>query len=450
MEKEITVKSQYKTKRTLWIIFLLLLIFTPIAVLIAGPAPSPGRSLWLDFSVGMGFIGLALMAVQFALTARLKWLKDPFGSDLVYHFHRQISIATFFLILAHPISLFLLDARYLRLLNLISAPWRARAGVVSVILLILVVISAEYRKKIKMPYDLWKFWHGILTTLVVAAALVHIFLVGNYVSLPLTRAIWIAYSIAFVALLSYTRIIYPIKLMRSPYEIIALEEERGASWTIRLRSTKGRSLHFQPGQFAWITAWKTPFSDSEHPFSLSSSSEKPEEIAFTIKDLGKFTATVKTMQPGQTIYVDGAHGSFSMDRYPAAHKLVFIAGGIGITPIMSMLRSMTDRGDTRPVRLFYNNRDWDSVTFREQLAAIQKKLNMEIIYTLEKPPQDWKGETGYLTEDILRKHLSPDWIEETTELFMCGPQVMMEIVEKQCQKLGYHDDHIHYELFNFV
>ncbi|HAF61930.1 MAG TPA: oxidoreductase [Anaerolineaceae bacterium] len=444
------MRNQYKLKQILWISLFFLLVFTPIGVLIAGPAPSSSRSVWLDFSVGLGFVGLALMAVQFALTARIKWLKEPFGSDLIYHFHRQISIAAFFLILAHPISLFILDARYLRLLNIFSAPWRARAGVFSVILLILVVISSEYRKKMKIPYDLWKFWHGILTTLVVATALLHIFLVGNYVSLPLTRMIWIVYSVSFIALLSYTRIIYPLKLMRNPYEVIALNEERGDSWTIRLRSTKGRSLPFQPGQFAWITAWKTPFSDSEHPFSISSSAERPEEIALTIKDLGKFTSTIKQMQPGQKIYVDGAHGSFSIDRYPAAQKLVFIAGGIGITPIMSMLRSMADRGDKRPVKLFYNNRDWDSVTFREEIAAIEKKIDLQVIYTLEIPPQAWDGEQGYLTEDIIRKYLPLNWIGQQTEIFMCGPQIMMEIVERQCQNLGFNDKHIHYELFNFV
>jgi len=262
--------------------------------------------------------------------------------------------------------------------------------------------------------------------------------------------IWIVYSVSFIALLSYTRIIYPLKLMRNPYEIIALDKERGDSWTIRLRSTKGRSLHFQPGQFAWITAWKTPFSDSEHPFSISSSSEKPQEIAFTIKDLGKFTSSIKQMQPGQKIYVDGAHGSFSMDRHPDAQKLVFIAGGIGITPVMSMLRSMADRGDKRPVKLFYNNRDWDSVTFREEIANIEKKIDLQVIYTLEKPIQTWQGEQGYLTEDILRKYLTPDWIDQRTEIFMCGPQIMMVIVEKQCQNLGYSDKQVHYELFNFV
>lgn len=162
---------------------------------------------------------------------------------------------------------------------------------------------------------------------------------------------------------------------------------------------------FKPGQFAWITLWKTPFSDTEHPFSFSSSSEKPDEISFTIKDLEKFTSTIKELKVGQDVYVDGPHGVFSMDRHPDTQKLIFIAGGIDITSIMSMLRSMADRHDQRPVKLFYNNRDWNSLTFREEIADLKKKLDLQVVYTLEKPPQKWEGEAGYLTEMILKKYL---------------------------------------------
>jgi 3-phenylpropionate/trans-cinnamate dioxygenase ferredoxin reductase subunit len=63
-----------------------------------------------------------------------------------------------------------------------------------------------------------------------------------------------------------------------------------------------------------------------------------------------------------------------MDRHPDSQKLIFIAGGIDITPIMSMLRSMADRHDQRPVKLFYNNRDWNSLTFREEIADLKKNL----------------------------------------------------------------------------
>jgi len=126
------------------------------------------------------------------------------------------------------------------------------------------------------------------------------------------------------------------------------------------------------------------------------------------------------------------------------------AGGIGITPIMSMLRSMADREDQRPSKLFYNNRDWDSITFREELEKLQQSLNLEIIYTLEKPPQKWDGETGFMTQDILHKYLGNEWTKDGTEIFMCGPQVMMDIVEKQCRAEGFSETQIHFELFNLV
>ncbi|NMC45960.1 MAG: oxidoreductase, partial [Chloroflexi bacterium] len=403
-----------------------------------------------DASLAFGFIGLALMAVQFILTARIKWIKEPFGSDLIYHFHRQISIAAFFLVLAHPILLFIADSRYVNYLNIFTAPLSVKPGVTALFFLVLTVISAEYRKKLKIHYDFWKFWHGILTTIVISAALIHIFLTGTYLYYQPLRILWLVYSASFILLLLYTRFIYPLTLIHNKYTVSSIQEERGQSWTVRLQSTRNKPLHFKPGQFAWITTWKTPFSDSEHPFSISSSSEKPQEISFTIKDLGKFTTTIKSMQVGQAVYVDGPHGAFSIDRYPQTERLIFIAGGIGITPIMSMLRSMADRGDQRPAKLFYNNRDWDSVTFREEIDGLKNSLNLDVIYTLEKPPQKWNGESGYMTREILHKHLDKEWIQNQTDIFLCGPQVMMDIVEKQLQAEGFPESQIHYELFSLI
>lgn len=450
IQKGAAMRNNYRLQQALWIVLFILLVFTPVVVLIIGFTPSTYLNPLHDASLAFGFIGLALMAVQFILTARIKRIKEPFGSDLIYHFHRQISIAAFFLVLAHPILLFIADSGYLRYLNIFTAPLSIKLGVIAIFLLILTVISAEYRKKLKIHYDFWKFWHGILTTVVVSAALIHIFLTGTYLHYQPLRIIWLVYSASFILLLLYTRLIYPLTLIHNKYTVSSIQEERGQSWTVKLRSSRNKALHFQPGQFAWLTIWKTPFSDSEHPFSISSSSERPEEISFTIKDVGKFTTTIKTMQVGQVVYVDGPHGAFSLDRHPHAERLVFIAGGIGITPIMSMLRSMADREDQRPSKLFYNNRDWDSITFREELEKLQQSLNLEIIYTLEKPPQKWDGETGFMTQDILHKYLGNEWTKDGTEIFMCGPQVMMDIVEKQCRAEGFSETQIHFELFNLV
>jgi len=430
----------------IWGSLYVILTLTPLVILITGPKSS-GRPPLLDFSVSLGFSGLAIMALQFVTSARLKFFNQPFGTDIVYHFHRQIGIAAFLMVFAHPLLLFILDARYLRLLNLFSAPWRARFGVLAIILLIGVVWMAEYRQKLKIPYGFWKVWHGILATMMVGLALLHIFNTGDYTNLPWKRAVWIGYTVLFLLMLIYTRIIYPLKLMRNPYIVKEIRKERGDVWTVALAPARGKALRFMPGQFAWLTAWKTPFSDSEHPFSLASSSEQDDHIEMSIKNLGKFTSKIQALKPGDKVYVDGPYGSFSIDRYPQAKNLVFIPGGIGVTPIMSMLRSMAERGDKRPVRVLYANQTWDATTFREEMETLQQKLNMQLVYIIERPDAGWQGESGFLNADIIRKSVPAEWLNGNSEVFLCGPAPMMNAVEKALMQAGFNESQIHSERF---
>ncbi len=441
-----------KTKNILagiiWIVLYVFLVFSPILVLLLGPKVS-GRPGLLDLSVSMGFVGLAIMALQFVNSARLKFLNQPYGTDLVYHFHRQIGIAAFLMVISHPILLFILDSRYLRLLNIFSAPWRARFGVFAFLLLIVVVWMAEFRQKLKIPYWFWKFWHGILATGMIALALTHIYTTGDYTDLFWKKVLWLGFSGMLILTVLYTRVLYPLKLIRSPYKVTKVKQERGDVWTVGLQAVRGKGLRFSPGQFAWLTAWKTPFSDSEHPFSLASSAEKPESIEMSIKNLGPFTAKIQALKPDDHVYVDGPYGSFSMDRFPEARNFVFIPGGIGVTPIMSMLRTMADRKDQRSIKLFYCNQIWDSVTFREEIEELQPRLNMETIYVIERPPQGWQGEAGFLNAEILRKYVPSDWLDTDTEVFLCGPAVMMNAVEKALLKAGFNEKKIHTERYAF-
>ncbi|HOY60427.1 MAG TPA: hypothetical protein PK640_20095 [Verrucomicrobiota bacterium] len=103
-----------------------------------------------------------------------------------------------------------------------------------------------------------------------------------------------------------------------------------------------------------MTLGDSPFSDREHPFSFSGSAEQaPRHLEFTIKELGDFTRRIKNLKRGQRAYLDGPFGALSADRHPGAEGFVFIAGGIGITPMMSHLRTFADRGDRRPLVLIY-------------------------------------------------------------------------------------------------
>lgn len=430
-----------------WIWVYLIVTLAPLFVLLFGPVPA-GRGFWREFSVALGFAGLAMMGWQFALTARFKRIKAPYGSDIVYFFHRQISLVAFALILAHPLILFVTSPDTLQLLNVFTSPWRAKAGVTAFLALAGLIAISVWRKQLKIHYDEWRQLHGLLAIAAVALAMAHIVGVGHHVGTPWKRALWITYGAFWIGLLAYVRLIKPWQELRRPYRVEQVIPERGNAWTLMLRPDGHPGLRFMPGQFAWLTIWDSPFADREHPFSFSSSAQHPEHLGFTIKALGDFTSRIPDIQPGQPVYLDGPHGAFSIDRHEHAPGFVFIAGGVGITPIMSMLRTLADRGDPRPLLLIYANRNWEGVTFREEIEALKARLNLRVVHVLEQPPEDWTGEKGFVNMDILKRHLpSP---RERYEHFICGPEPMMNAVERSLKQLGVSAGDFHSERFNLV
>jgi 3-phenylpropionate/trans-cinnamate dioxygenase ferredoxin reductase subunit len=227
-------------------------------------------------------------------------------------------------------------------------------------------------------------------------------------------------------------------------------QQRGNAWTLALVPVGHRGLTFKPGQFAWLTAWHSPFSDTEHPFSFSSSALDRRRLEFTIKAVGDFTRTVQEMEPGQRVYVDGPFGAFSVDRHPHAERYVFVAGGIGITPIMSMLRTLADRGDHRPLTLLYANRTWAGVTFREELAELEQRLNLKVVYVLSAPHENWPGERGRINQALLERYLPRPDRRDSQEVFICGPKPMMDAVEKALVALHVPVGDFHSERFDLV
>lgn len=441
--------SRLTLQAVFWVLVYILLATAPLLLIKIGVTPEK-REPWREISVALGFAGLAMMTLQFVLTARFKVIKAPYGSDIVYHFHRQISLVTFVLIAAHPLLLFINSAEYLQLLNLFSAPWRARMGVSAVILLTVLIAASVWRKPLKIEYNAWRIWHGVLATGIVALSMAHIVLARHYLNLPWKQALWIAYGVFWVGLLAYVRVIKPLLLMKKPYLVDRVIPERGNAYTLVVKPKDHPGMKFIPGQFAWLTAWNSPFEDAEHPFSISSSAEQTDSLSFTIKELGDFTRTIKTMQPGQVVYLDGPYGAFSVDRHPSAPQFAFIAGGVGITPMMSMLRSLADRGDQRPLLLFYANQNWDSIIFREELESLVGRLNLKIIHVLNKPPENWQGESGFITAGLLAKYLPEDRKRNQIEVFICGPKPMMDAVEKALIQIGVPVGDFHSERFDLV
>lgn len=434
----------------LWLgLYVLLSAFPLVLVLVTG-SDKPSRSFWTELSVALGFVGLAMMTLQFALTARFEFLKAPYGSDLVYAFHRVVSLIAVAFVVLHPAMLFIERWEAMKS-RPFTHPWPFWLGTASVLCLLALVIVSIWRRPLGIAYDGWRRAHAILASGAVALAVAHILFVGHYLSTPGKQLLWLAYTAVFVALIAYVRLIKPAIELRRPYTVTAVVPQRGNAYSLQLKPEGHPGLKFCPGQFAWITVGASPFSDREHPFSFSGSSEKaPGHLEFTIKELGDFTSTIKHVTPGQTVYVDGPFGALSCDRHPHAGGFVFIAGGVGITPMVSHCRSLADRNDPRPLVLLYGSKDENSITFKEELDDLQRRLpNLKVVHVLTKPAVGggWGGETGYLDAEKIRRHTPPG---VHVEYFICGPDPMMDAVESALKSLGVPPTDYHSERFNLA
>jgi predicted ferric reductase len=300
----------------------------------------------------------------------------------------------------------------------------------------------------------WQVTHGLLTIGLIAAAAVHIVGVGRYAQMTPMRVLWAAYLLLLIGLFLYYRLFKPLRLMGKPWEVIENRAELGDARTLRLQPVghSGWRGGFEAGQFAWINLGSSPFNFEQHPISMSSNGDAAAatgEVAFTIKNLGGWSGkTVPGIKPGQRVWLDGPYGVFTLDREQAP-GYVLLAGGVGVTPLRSILLTMIEREDVRPVVLFYGARHADDLTFRDELLELQKRMNLKVVYVVEEPPAGWTGETGRITADILRKRVPPRQIKRWS-YFICGPTPMMNAMEKILTEIGVPAEKINSERFDMV
>jgi predicted ferric reductase len=114
----------YNARSIVWIVVYLLFVLLPLFALLAGSLP-PTRGFWTEFSAALGYSGLAIMGLQFGLTARFKYVTEPWGEDVIYHFHRQISLFAVALVLAHLLIMLVAHPELLALPRGGELPWGA-------------------------------------------------------------------------------------------------------------------------------------------------------------------------------------------------------------------------------------------------------------------------------------------------------------------------------------
>jgi predicted ferric reductase len=429
-------------------IYLGLALAPLVVAALADPIAEP-RAFATEAAVGFGFVAFALIAIEFSLVSRLRAAAEPFGTDTLALFHRHMGIAALAFAAAHALLLAPRGAAW-RAFDPLSGSAAARTGAIALWSTALLVGSALARRRLRLRYEPWTRSHRALAVVAVGAMLAHGLAVRHYAESRAVAVALVLYVALFLALMARYRWIRPFALSRRPWEVVENRPEGGDTRTLVVRPVGHRGFDFEPGQFVWLVTGRSPRSAQQHPISISSSAEPAADrrIELSIKALGDWSrATVPALARGARVWVDGPFGAFTPDRVPG-QGFALIAGGIGVTPMRSILLTLRDRGDPRPVRLFFAARNPARAMFTAELEQLERAMDLRVVYVFEEPEEGWSGERGFVTAEILRRHL-PARLDRW-QFFVCGPPPMMDSLESILREIGVPSERVHTERFDLV
>jgi predicted ferric reductase len=411
---------------------------------------APTVPVWEGLSVLTGLLALSALVCAGILPSRVRSLNRALGIENVVEAHRVTGVTAAGLVLLHMACVVAADPANAMLLDPLSAPARARWAVLATVALVVIVVLAVMRRRAQLSYEAWRASHVLLAVVVFLGSAMHVALLGQLVRDPLLGPLLALLAAIVVVVLGH-------RMWRSHYDtalefvVREVRIENPTASTLspppRRRGGNGGCFAFAPGQFAWIRLDRSPTAE-EHPFTIASSAHC-DTTEFTIRQAGDFTRAVRRLTPGSPVWVDGPHGGFTND---ARHSggFVLIAGGVGITPMMSMIRTAADRGDHRPYRLVVVASKPEDLLFRDELAALRNHLDLDVVEILRRPVPGWVGPIGGITPPLLDVVRGSCEEPEEIDYFICGPPALVQDTLAVLDELRVPPVRVHTEQFDFV
>lgn len=414
------------------------------------PAPGMETSFSEQLADQFGLLGFTILALQFPLAARIPWIEWPFGLDIVVRFHRAMAVFATLLLLAHP--LLMAAGGEPELLTRWDAKWPIQVGRAALLVLLATVVLSLGWRAMRLSYETWQRWHRLFAGSLLALGVVHSSVVAEELATWPMRVVWGALVLTAAAAYAYHRIYHPRYADRGEFVVAEVVPESHDTWTVRLRPERtgggaGGVAPYLPGQFHYLTLAHAGQPAEEHPFTIASSPTDGSHLASTIKASGDYTRTVPQIAPGTRARVRGPFGRFSHLLHPDAAELVFVAGGVGLTPFMSMLRYMRDANQWRPTVLFAGTRTERDLLFRDELATMVARARglLTVVHVLSRPGDTWAGEQGHVTAATIARHVGPD--RPGVHYFVCGPPALSATVLAELGQAGVPAGRLHTEQF---
>lgn len=389
-----------------------------------------GVGFWRSWAILSGWLASGLLLASLLLMIREPRLAGLLGGlQRMYLWHHHAGVLAYLLLLTHPLALAADGWQHSpHRAWLAIAPWQGGATIATgwlALLLMMAGLALAFAHRI--PYELWRRLHHLLSASTLAGA-AHLLLLG----LP-QPLLWLpALAIGFL-LWRFLRA--DRGLGARPYVVDRVARLSGTVMEVTLRPL-GEALHPNGGQFllaAFGEGIHYHGCREYHPFTVERTAANGA-IVLAIKSLGDCTGALQDVEPGVAVRLQGPFGNF-LDREPQGPGL-WIAGGIGITPFLSVLQRRTLR---YPVRLFYLYRSGADAPYLAELEALAGNCPLLHIECIE---------TGADNPDLEALLPAPADLRGV-ECHICGPAPMAMSAAVHLRRRGVAPERIHFEQFDF-
>lgn len=391
----------------------------------------------------------ALTGTYFAIVgiffvARIPAVERGVGHDRLVAWHRKLGPWSLYLILLHVLFIVLsfagqdqipLYKEMWTFLQTFPWMWPALAGF---FLMMLAGVTSYRKARAKMSYETWWIIH-IYTYVAIAASFMHQVLNGQmFVNHPLNRLYWTALYILMAAAVVIYR--FGIPLVRSLRHNLVVEKvivEAPGLISVIMRGRNLKGLSAEGGQFfGWRFLTRGHFLMS-HPYSLSAA-PTDNHLRITIKDLGDHSRATRHIKPGTRVFVEGPYGAFTAGRATQPH-LVMIGGGVGITPIRAL---MDEFKNGVQMDVFYRVSNREELILKDELDYLEEQSKGMIrVHYLVGSRREFPMDAEFL------KSYAPRIAD--SDIYICGPEALVETVRKAAEDLGVPKNRFHDEDFAF-
>jgi predicted ferric reductase len=422
-----------------WIVIVILSLSPLIPWILIQPLHSRFSDIsatFTSFGEIAGLVGITMYSLTLFMSARLELFENFFGGmNRVYVAHHIFGGIALMILLIHPLMLAtsFLPYSVKSAINYIlpGEDWSINVGIASQLSLMSLLILTFF---VNIPYQVWRFTHKFLGPAFLLAT-VHGFFVTSDISRNLFMKVFmLTFFTLGIAGYTYRTLLGRFFVKRYNYVVDDVKQLEDGVVEISMTPTH-EIMKYKPGQFIFINFKSDTVSNEVHPFSISSASSD-NTLHISVKEEGDFTSRLKNLKIGDEAHIEGAFGRFSYEK--AVNKSqIWIAGGIGITPFLSMARSVMNLAFT--IDIYYSIRTPQEAVYLDVLEqTAQKNTNFRVFLFFTQSQ-------GRLSADAIAK-ASGGVLEK--DIFICGPPPMMKSLRQQLIKLGVKNTYIHTEEFN--